>query len=131
MIVPLSPLEFKRRAARLFGSKVGVVDGAQRFTYVDFAARCNRLATGLLALGLRRGERVAVLAPNSHPLLEAYYGVVMRMALLSPMRIHTCWPVWRTPASMASSARATGGKRPSGSRLDFSRTHATHAATLG
>jgi len=87
MIVPLSPLEFKRRAARLFGTKIGVVDGERRFTYADFEARCNRLATGLLALGLRRGERVAVLAPNSHPLLEAYFGVVEAGGVLLPLNI--------------------------------------------
>jgi long-chain acyl-CoA synthetase len=36
----------------------------------EVAARSNRLAGGLLDLGLRKGDRAAVLLPNGHPLIE-------------------------------------------------------------
>ncbi len=38
MFVPLTPLEFRTRAERLFGGKVGVIDGQARFTYAEFGA---------------------------------------------------------------------------------------------
>lgn len=87
MIVPLTPLQFLRRAERLFARKVAVVDGDQRFTYVEFGQRCHRLANALLASGLNPGDRVAVLAPNSHALLEAYFGVLEAGGVLLPLNI--------------------------------------------
>jgi len=85
--VPLSPLEFKRRAVQLFGRKIGVVDGDRRFTYAAFGERCDRLANALLTLGVGRGDRVAVLSCNSHPLLEAYFGVLEAGGVLLPLNI--------------------------------------------
>jgi len=87
MLCPLTPLEFKRRAARLFGRKTGIVDGDRRFTYAAFGERADRLCNALLARGLERGQRVAVLAYNSHPLLEAYFAVPQAGAILLPVNI--------------------------------------------
>lgn len=87
MFVPLTPIEFKRRAARLYGEKTAAVDGERRFSYSDFAERTNRLANGLLDLGLGTGDRVAFLAYNSYPLLEGYYGVLEAGGVLLPMNI--------------------------------------------
>jgi fatty-acyl-CoA synthase len=87
MFIPLSPLEFKSRASRLYGNKVGVIDGDRRFTYAEFDERTNRLANGLLDLGLDRGDRVALLGYNSYPLLEGYFGVLAAGGILLPMNI--------------------------------------------
>ncbi|UFA49816.1 long-chain fatty acid--CoA ligase [Deinococcus radiophilus] len=46
-----------------------------RTTYGEVADRARRLAGGLTALGLGRGDRVATLAPNSFRHLEAYLGI--------------------------------------------------------
>jgi fatty-acyl-CoA synthase len=85
--VPLTPLEFKQRAAALFGTKIGVVDGDRRFTYAQFAERVDRLANGLLAMGLARRDRVAYLAYNSHQLLEGYFGVLAADGILLPLNV--------------------------------------------
>jgi fatty-acyl-CoA synthase len=87
MYVPLTPLEFRRRAERLFGGKTGVVDGARRFTYAEFGDRSRRLAGALRALGVRPGEVVSFLTYNTHHLLEAYYGVLQAGAVLNPINI--------------------------------------------
>lgn len=87
MFVPLTPLSFKRRAVQLFGNRVGVVDGSERFTYAEFGQRTNRLANALLANGLQAGDRVACLAYNSYPLLEGYYGVIEAGGILLPINI--------------------------------------------
>ena len=55
--IPLSPRQFFRRAADVYGNRTAVVDGAARLSYREFAARCARLAEGLRAAGLRPGDR--------------------------------------------------------------------------
>ncbi|HUX85644.1 MAG TPA: AMP-binding protein, partial [Chloroflexota bacterium] len=87
MLVPLTPLDFERRATRLFGDQVGVVDGERRFTYREFGDRVSRLTDAIGGLDVSPGERVAFLAYNCHQLLEAYYGVVAAGAVLLPWNI--------------------------------------------
>ncbi len=87
MHIPLTPLHFLQRAVQLHGRKVGIVDGERRFTYAELGERADQLANGLLGLGIARGDRVAVLAFNSHPLLEAYFGVVAAGGILLPLNI--------------------------------------------
>ncbi|QWC84670.1 AMP-binding protein [Nocardioidaceae bacterium] len=73
---PLTPTAFLDRAAEAFADRVAVVDGGQRWTYAELRDRAARLAGGLAALpSVEEGRPVAVLAPNSHVLLEAHYGV--------------------------------------------------------
>ena len=87
MNVPLTPLEFRRRAETLFGNKVGVVDGEKRFTYAEFGERSRRLAAAIRDAGVRPGEVVSFLTYNTHHLLEAYYGVLQAGAILNPINI--------------------------------------------
>ena len=88
MNVPLTPLDFLQRARRLFPDRVAVIDGDLRFTYRQFAARCDRLAWLLTRdVGVRPGDRVAWLCGNTHDLLEAYYGVLLAGAVLLPLNI--------------------------------------------
>ncbi len=87
MIVPLNPLEFRERAARLFGSKIGIVDGDKRFTYAEYDERINRLANGLSGLGVSPGEVVSFITCNTHQLLEAYYAVPQIKGVLNPINI--------------------------------------------
>ncbi len=87
MYVPVSPLEFRTRAERLFGGKIGVVDGEKRFTYAQFGERSRRLAAALRRLGVGPGEVVSFITYNTHHLLEAYYGVLQAGAVLNPINI--------------------------------------------
>ena len=72
MFVPLTPVRCLQRAVDLFGDRVGVVSGDREFTYKEFADRCERLAAGLTAEGIRPGDRVAYLSFNNNQLLEGY-----------------------------------------------------------
>jgi fatty-acyl-CoA synthase len=87
MLLPLTPVRLKRHAGQLFGRKVGVVCGDDRFTYREFNERADRLSAALLRLGVRKGDRVAYLSFNCHRLLEAYYGVPQIGAILLAMNI--------------------------------------------
>ena len=85
METPLTPMEFARRARRLYREREGVVDGELRFTYGEFLERCDRWSTALQSLGVEQGDRVAYIAPNTHAHLEAYYAVPQIGAVLVPI----------------------------------------------
>jgi fatty-acyl-CoA synthase len=83
--VPLSPLGFLRRSATIYPGKIAVIHGDRRISYAELYDRCRRLAAALAAAGVRRGDTVAVLAPNIPALLEAHYGVPMAGAVLNAL----------------------------------------------
>jgi fatty-acyl-CoA synthase len=85
METPLTPLEFARRTRRLHGAREAVVDGDLRLTYEQFFDRCDRWSSALQGLGVRQGDRVATIAPNTHAQLESFYAVPQLGAVLVPM----------------------------------------------
>ena len=66
MKVALSPLEFARRARRLYAKNEAVVDGDLRFTYEQFLNRCDQWSNALQKMELRRGirSRISPLTPT-------------------------------------------------------------------
>ena len=85
METPLTPLEFARRSRKLYGHREGVVDGSLRLTYEQFFERCDRWSAALQAMGVRKGDRVAYIAPNTHEQLESFYAVPQTGAVLVPI----------------------------------------------
>src|SRR5438067_1980835 len=85
MITPLTPLEFARRTRALYADRDAVVDGALRLTYAQFFDRCDRWSAALQRLGVRAGDRVAYIAPNTHAQLESFYAVPQIGAVLVPI----------------------------------------------
>ena len=85
MKVALSPLEFARRARRLYAKNEAVVDGDLRFTYEQFLNRCDQWSNALQKMGVEKGDKVAYIAPNTHSHLEAYYAVPQIGAVLVPI----------------------------------------------
>ena len=85
METPLTPLEFARRTRKLYGDREGVVDGDLRLTYEQFFERCDRWSSALQAIGVKKGDRVAYIAPNTHEQLESFYAVPQIGAVLVPI----------------------------------------------
>ena len=85
MEMPLTPLEFMRRTRRLHGAREGVVDGQLRLTYEQFFNGCDRWSACLQRLGVRQGDRVAYIAPNTHAQLASFYSVPQLGAVLVPI----------------------------------------------
>jgi fatty-acyl-CoA synthase len=79
---PLSPVNFLRRAAFVNGDGIAVRDGSVERTYAELWERARLLAGTLVGSGVRPGDRVAVLAPNTETLLEAHFGVPLAGAVL-------------------------------------------------
>ena len=81
----LSPLTFLEWSASTYPDKLAVVHGDLTYTYAEFYARCRKLASALSARGIKKGDTVAVLAPNVPAMLEAHYGVPMIGAVINAM----------------------------------------------
>jgi fatty-acyl-CoA synthase len=64
-----------------------VYRGVLRLTYADLRARVHRLAGALAALGIGRGDTVAVLDYDSHRYLEAFFAVPMMGAVLHTVNV--------------------------------------------
>jgi len=80
---PLSPITFLRRAAEIYPDRVAVIHGDRRHTNAQFYERARRLASALAKKGVKRGDVVSVMLPNTPPMLEAHYGVPALGAVLN------------------------------------------------
>jgi len=84
---PLTPTAFLERAGEVYADRTAVIDGEDRYTYAQFLDRCLRLSGALRRMGVPEGGRVAVLAPNTHVLLESHYGVPFAGAVLVALNV--------------------------------------------
>ena len=82
---PLTPLDFLAWSASVFPDRAGVLYGERAYSWGEVDRRCRRLASALQGLGVRRGDTVAVLCPNTPPMLEAHYGIPMAGAVLNAL----------------------------------------------
>jgi len=94
MELPLTPLEFMRRARRLYPAREAVVDGGHRWTYEAFFERCDRCSAALQGLGVQPGDRVAYIAPNTHAQLASFYAVPQIGAVLVPVNFRLSPEEW-------------------------------------
>jgi fatty-acyl-CoA synthase len=80
---PLTPLSLLARAAAVHPEQTAVIHGPRAWTYREFYARTRRLASALVKRGIKRGDTVAAVLPNTPAMLEAHYGVAMAGAVLN------------------------------------------------
>ncbi|MEU6171450.1 (2,3-dihydroxybenzoyl)adenylate synthase [Streptantibioticus parmotrematis] len=86
----------RERAVR-HGDRIAIVDPATdiRWTYAELDERADRLAAGLLGLGIRKGDRVVVQLPN----VAAFFEVVFALFRVGAL------PVFALPAHRYSEIR--------------------------
>jgi long-chain acyl-CoA synthetase len=73
------------RARARYADSPAVWDGETRLTYKELGARVNALAGALLEMGLRKGDRIAILDINSRRYLECYYAAAQTGIILLPL----------------------------------------------
>jgi long-chain acyl-CoA synthetase len=73
------------RNARHRPDHTAVVLGQHRLSFQDFNRRVNRLAHAFLNVGIRKGDKIATLLPNSLELLETYWAVAKIGAVVVPL----------------------------------------------
>ncbi|CAA7266586.1 unnamed protein product [Cyclocybe aegerita] len=86
---PLNPLSFILRAAQIYPEKVALVhtDVQQPviYTFSVWAQRIQNLAYALIKAGIRPGDHVGVIAPNSPMIADAHHGVLAARAVITPI----------------------------------------------
>ena len=74
-----------RRTAQRLPHKTGIVCGDTRWSYAEFDALVTRLAAGLASIGVAEGDKVAVLARNSHGFAALRFALARRGAVMVPI----------------------------------------------
>ena len=82
---PISPLSFIERTAEVYPDRLAIVHGGLRQTWSQTYARTRRLASALQCAGIGKNDTVAVMLPNTPPMVEAHFGVPMAGAVLNAL----------------------------------------------
>ncbi len=77
--------QFLRRSADRYPDRLAVVYQDRRYTYREFNAHVNRMANSLIALGVKKGERVGIFAHNSDYCVMAALAVAKAGGMFIPM----------------------------------------------
>ncbi|QMV73093.1 acyl-CoA synthetase [Comamonas piscis] len=82
---PMTPLGFIARTAEVYPDRLAIVHGELRQSWAQTYARCRRLASALQQHGIGKNDTVAVMLPNTPPMVEAHFGVPMAGAVLNAL----------------------------------------------
>ena len=81
----LTPLSFIERTAEVYPERLAIVHGELRQTWAQTYARCRQLASSLRRIGIGKNDTVAVMLPNTPPMVEAHFGIPMAGAVLNTL----------------------------------------------
>lgn len=96
-------------AARAFGDRTALAIEGRTFSFRELDELSSSLATSLVRLGVKPGDRVTLYAPNSWEWIVSYYGALKTGAVINPVN------VMLTPAEVAYVTRDCGAKALIGS----------------
>ncbi len=82
---PQSPLAFIERTAEVYPNRLAVVHGNLRQNWLETFTRCRQLASALEKHGIGKGDTVAVMLPNTPPMVEAHFGIPVTGAVLNAL----------------------------------------------
>jgi long-chain acyl-CoA synthetase len=82
-----TPGELLPEAACRFGDRAAVIVENQVFTFNQLDELSNRIANGLVASGVKAGDRVTLYGHNCWEWLVAYYGIVKTGAVINPINV--------------------------------------------
>ncbi|MGA8784324.1 MAG: acyl-CoA synthetase [Polaromonas sp.] len=81
----LSPLSFIERTAEVYPNRLAIVHGDLRRNWAEVFRRCRQLASALQRSGIGKGDTVAVMLPNTPPMVEAHFGIPVTGAVLNAL----------------------------------------------
>jgi fatty-acyl-CoA synthase len=92
MLVPLTTQDFLARGATVYPDRIAVVDEPDQpagsvgtLTFSELQTRAHAVAAGLDAMGIGRGERIAVVSQNSARMLDIFYGATASGRVVVPI----------------------------------------------
>lgn len=74
-----------RRAVLLYPDVEAVLENERRWTYREFQSEVHQLARAMQRLGIEKGDRVAVLSPNTAAMLQLFYACFQLGAVVVPL----------------------------------------------
>ncbi|WP_374711303.1 long-chain-fatty-acid--CoA ligase [Symbiobacterium terraclitae] len=74
--------DFLRQSAERYGDATATVFYGARLSYRQLYEQARRVAGGLINLGVKKGDRVAIMLPNCPQAVIAYYGALMAGAVV-------------------------------------------------
>jgi long-chain acyl-CoA synthetase len=77
--------EFLDLSAMLVPERTAIAFEGRRYSYAELKERVNRLADSLNRLGLKKGDRAAILDVNCNEYVEACFGVVRAGGIFVPL----------------------------------------------
>ncbi|MDO9181606.1 MAG: acyl-CoA synthetase [Bacteriovorax sp.] len=84
---PLTPLEFISRTAEVYPDKLAIIHGNIKRTWSQTYFRTLQLASALKKRGIKKGDTVAVMLPNTPPMIEAHFAIPFCGAVLNALNI--------------------------------------------
>jgi fatty-acyl-CoA synthase len=82
---PISPLSFMERTAEVYPTRLAIVHGDLRQDWATTYRRSRQLASALTQAGIGKNDTVAVMLPNTPPMVEAHFGIPMAGAVLNAL----------------------------------------------
>jgi fatty-acyl-CoA synthase len=82
---PISPLSFIERTAEVYPTRLAIVHGDLRQDWATTYRRSRQLASALRQAGIGKNDTVAVMLPNTPPMVEAHFGIPMAGAVLNAL----------------------------------------------
>ena len=77
LVYPKVPLtHFLEESALSFPENVAMIFAGKKFSYRELQEKVDALAKAFITLGVKKGERVALLLPNSPPYVIGYYAIL-------------------------------------------------------
>ena len=85
--VPLSPVSFIRRAARVYPHRAATIYNGKTRSWSETFSRCKRFAAALAKRGIGRGDVASFVAVNTPEIFEAHFAVPMAGAVLNAINV--------------------------------------------
>ena len=77
--------EILPEAARRFGGETALIVENEAFSFSDLDSMSNRVANGLVSIGVKAGDRVTLYGPNTWEWIVAYYAIAKCGAVVNPI----------------------------------------------
>lgn len=81
----MNTLDFLSIASSICPDRPAVIFEGKRLTYAELNERANRLAHALMNLGVKKGDRVAIMQVNCPQYLESYYATAKLGGIFVPL----------------------------------------------
>ncbi|MCH8505494.1 MAG: AMP-binding protein, partial [Ectothiorhodospiraceae bacterium] len=75
------------RAADVYGARPAIIEGSRSFTFSDFDDLANRIGSGLLSLGLSKGDVIGVMSRNCTEALACYFACAKAGLIFCPINL--------------------------------------------